>query len=412
MTHYQRTTCRACSDQNLKLILALGPTPLANSFLHSPDEFATELSYPLDLYFCQSCGLVQLLDVIDPETLFRHYIYATGSSETIAAHHQNYAKTVVDLLGLGPADRVIEVASNDGSLLKCFRAFGVKTLGVEPATNLAEYAREQGLETINQFFNAASAAQIRASHGLAKAVIANNVLAHVDETQDFLRGCKTLLSPSGLVIIEAPYLKEFVDRLEYDTVYHEHLCYFSVTTLMRLCDEVGLSIRRVDQVPVHGGSLRVYAGRQEAYNRHSQPVYDLAAAEQQAGLNQFGRYQRFAAAVEANRRELLKLLRALKAEGKTIAAYGAPAKGNTLLNYCGIGPDLVSYTVDRSALKVGLYTPGMHLPVLPTTTLLEQQPDYVLILAWNLAEEIMRQQQAYHKLGGKFIIPLPQPRVV
>jgi hypothetical protein len=412
MIHHKRTTCRACGGTHLHCFLSLGPTPLANSFLKSPDEADCELSFPLDLYFCETCSLVQLLDVIDPEVLFRNYIYVTGTSDTIAAHNVKYAGTVVEFLDLGADDLVVEVASNDGSLLKCFKKHNVGTLGIEPATNIAEMARAGGIETIDQFFNSFTARQVRATHGPASAVIGNNVLAHVDETQDFLLGCQKLLKDDGLIIIEVPYLRELLDRLEYDTVYHEHLCYFSVTTLLRLCEAVGLCVVRMDRVPVHGGSLRMYAGRKEHHREHAREVLAQAEEEQAAGLTEFARYQRFAADVENNRRAILKLLEGLKTKGKSIAGYGAPAKGNTLLNYCGIDTSLVSYTVDKSPLKVGLYTPGMHLPVLPASTLLERRPDYTMILAWNFADEIMRQQDEYHQRGGNFIIPIPEPRIV
>jgi 2-polyprenyl-3-methyl-5-hydroxy-6-metoxy-1,4-benzoquinol methylase len=412
MIHRKRETCRACSDGRLRLFLSLGPTPLANSFLRSPEEFANEAFYPLDVYFCEICSLVQLLDVIDPEVLFRNYIYVTGTSETIAAHNLQYARTVVDLLKLGTNDLVIEVASNDGSLLKCFKQHGVRTLGIEPAINIAEMACASGIETITRFFNSSTAQQVRESHGPAKVVIGNNVLAHVDETQDFLRGCKKLLDENGLVVIEVPYLLDLLDRLEYDTIYHEHLCYFSVSTLMRLCDAVGLSIVRMDYVPVHGGSLRMYAGRQEQYGSHAKNVEAWAEEERGVGLNTFTRYDRFAADVKNNRQAILDLLKTLKREGKTVAGYGAPAKGNTLLNYCGIDTHLIPYTVDKNPMKIGLYTPGVHIPVLSVSTLIERQPDYVLILAWNFAQEIIRQQQEYRNRGGRFIIPIPEPRVV
>jgi len=385
---------------------------LANSFLASPDDFARESSYPLDVYFCHTCSLVQLLDVINPAVLFRNYVYVTGTSETIAEHNARYARTVVDLLQLQAKDLVVEVASNDGSLLGCFKNHGVKILGVEPATNIAQMARARGIETANQFFDLKTARHLRDSYGPAKAVIGNNVLAHVDETQDFLHGCRELIDEDGLVIMEVPYLRDLIDGLEYDTVYHEHLCYFSVHALKRLCDIVGLSIVRMDQVPIHGGSLRMYAGLCKRHGKHSEDVVALAEEERSLGLTVVERYKRFAAEVEKNRRAILALLGALKQEGKTVAGYGAPAKGNTLLNYCKIGTDFLPYTVDKSPLKVGLYTPGTHIPVLSTSTLLEQQPDYVLILPWNFASEIVKQQAAYQARGGQFIIPIPEPRII
>ena len=412
MTHHKRTTCRACSGTNLKRFLELGPTPLANSFLRSPEEFAGEASYPLDVYFCADCSLVQLLDVISPEVLFRDYIYVTGTSETIAEHNRGYAAAVTDLLGLGPDDLVVEVASNDGSLLARFKDLGVRTLGVEPATNIAEMARERGIETENVFFGREEAGRLRADHGPARAVIGNNVLAHVDDTQGFLAGAKTLIDGDGLVIVEVPYLGEMLDRLEYDTVYHEHLCYFSVSALMRLCESVGLRLRRVDFVPVHGGSIRIYAGHVETGADHAPEVVEISEREMADRFGEFSTYEEFASRVEKNRADLLALLRRLKDEGAEIAGYGAPAKGNTLLNYCRIDTALISYTVDRNPMKVGLYTPGMHLPVLPAHTLLERMPDYVVILAWNFADEIMAQQKEYSERGGKFIIPIPEARIV
>lgn len=412
MTHHKRTTCRACSGANLKKFLELGPTPLANSFLKSPEEFAGEASYPLDVYFCADCSLVQLLDVISPEVLFRDYIYVTGTSETIAEHNRGYAAAVKNLLGLGPEDLVVEVASNDGSLLARFKDLGVRTLGVEPAANIAEMARERGIETENVFFGRGEAERLRADHGPARAVIGNNVLAHVDDTQGFLAGARTLIDGDGLVIIEVPYLGEMLDRLEYDTVYHEHLCYFSVTALMRLCESVGLRLRRVDFVPVHGGSIRIYAGHAEAGADHAPEVVAISEREMADRFGELSTYEEFASRVEKNRESLLSLLGRLRDEGGEIAAYGAPAKGNTLLNYCRIDTTLVGYTVDRNPLKVGLFTPGMHLPVLPASTLIERMPDYVVILAWNFADEIMAQQKEYRKRGGKFIIPVPEARIV
>lgn len=410
--HYKRASCRGCDGRRLFKFLELGPTPLANSFLNGPEQFAAEQSYPLDVYFCEDCSLVQLLDVIDPELLFRDYIYVTGTSDTIAAHNRGYAETVADVLRLTPDELVVEVASNDGSLLKQFRDRGVRTLGIEPARNIARLARNDGIDTVNEFFTLEIATRVRDSHGPAKAMIGNNVFAHVDDARGFLSAGKSLAAPDGLIIIEVPYLGHLLDRLEFDTIYHEHLCYFSITALMHLYRSVGLSIIRLDPMPVHGGSIRIYAGHREKHPEHAQDVVAIGARERAQGLADPARYQRFADEVRATRQKLLETLHGIVRRGETVAGYGAPAKGNTLLNYCGISTDLLPYTVDKNPMKVGLYTPGMHIPVQAVAALLERQPDFLLILAWNFADEIIRQQREYQARGGRFIVPIPRPRIV
>ena len=410
--HTVRETCRACGGRDLAMFLALGEVALANAFLASPAEIAGERRFPLEVHLCRECGLVQLADVIDPEVLFRNYLYVTGTSDTIAAHNRAYAAAVVELARLGPRDLVVEAASNDGSLLACFRGHGVRVLGVEPATNIAARATAAGLPTLNRFFGAESAAELVAEHGRARVVIGNNVLAHVDDPVAYLAAARAAIDERGFVITEVPELAEFVARLEYDTVYHEHLSYFSVTALMRVYEEAGLRLERVERVPVHGGSVRAVGRPAEVLREHAGAVRALAEAERAAGLTSLARFERFARDVEAQRAALLALLRGLVAEGRTLAGYGAPAKGNTLLEYCGIGPELLPYTVDKSPLKVGKLTPGSHIPVLPVETLLERQPDFVLILAWNFADEIVRQQAEYARRGGRFIVPIPEPRVL
>lgn len=408
----KRTHCRACRGSDLKRFLDLEHSPLANSFLRSEAEFVNEAFFPLAVYFCNECSLVQLTDVVDPDVLFSNYLYVTGTSDTILSHNREYADTVIEFLKLGSSDLVIEIASNNGNLLGCFKDKGIQTLGVEPAKNIAEIAISEGIKTIVTFFNSTTASQISLAHGKAQVIVANNVLAHVDDPIDFLSGCKSLIDDEGLVVIEVPYLEEFLEFVEFDTVYHEHLCYFSITSLMRLFESVGLSIVRVDRVSVHGGSIRVYAGKKERYPVHSLDAADFVVREQELGLNLFETYLSFAERVRALRNNLRELLISLKNEGKTIAGYGAPAKGNTLLNYCNIGPEILDFVVDKSPLKIGLYTPGTHLQVRPVSAVLEFQPDYLLILAWNFADEIMDQLNGYKLNGGRFVIPVPEPRII
>lgn len=407
--HHVRTRCRACDGNQLQRFLELGPQPLANAFLHDASEFAGERRYPLDVYFCADCGLVQLLDVIDPEVLFGQYVYVTGTSETMAEHNRRYARTVVEELQAGADDLVVEIASNDGSLLACVAELGVRTLGVEPARNIAALSRERGIDTVTRFFSAATARELLASHGPARAIIGNNVLAHVDDTRDFLAGCADLLAPGGRVVIEVPYALDMLERREYDTIYHEHLCYFSVSSLTRLGQGVGLSLTRVDRVSVHGGSIRAWFAKDAPAG--AQPS-TLVAAERAAGVTSLGAWEAFARDAAAHRTAMRGLLESLRDDGTSVAGYGAPAKGNTMLNYCGVDTALLPWTVDRNPLKVGSFTPGTHIPVLPVSTIAERPPERLLILAWNFAEEIMRQQRAYAEGGGRFILPMPSPRVL
>jgi SAM-dependent methyltransferase len=408
----RRTDCRVCRSSDLEAILSLGPTPLANAFLRGPEEFPVERTYPLDLSFCRGCGLLQLLDVVDPEILFRDYIYVTGTSSTQTAHAREYAASVADLLKLGPGDLVAEVASNDGTFLRAFAAHGVRTLGIEPARNIAAEATASGIDTVNEFFTRELGARLRAERGAARVVVANNVLAHVDDPADLLAGCRELLADDGMIVVEVPYVGDMLDRVEYDTIYHEHLSYFAIAPLLRLAERVGLRIVRIDRVAVHGGSLRVYFSRPAT--AHAPGVLELASEERGRGVVDPARAHRFAADVDASRAALVELLTRLASEGSEVAGYGAPAKGNTLLNFCGIDSRLIRYTVDRNPRKVGLFTPGMHIPVRPVSALAAgaQRPDYLLVLAWNIADEIIQQQHEYRARGGRFIVPVPRARVM
>jgi SAM-dependent methyltransferase len=401
--------CLACGAPRPPRVLSLGATPLANRYLTEAQLGEPEPSFPLELLFCTSCGLVQLSQHVDPELLFGHYLYLTGMSATMARHHEELAAGHLAREQLGPADLVVDVASNDGSLLGHFQRRGVRVLGIEPARNLAERSRAAGIPTEPVFFGAAAATELRGRHGPARLLTANNVLAHVPDLTGFLRGVRTLIEPGGVASIEVPYLVPMLQKLEYDTIYHEHLSYFSVRALAGAFERAGLMIFDLVSLPIHGGTVRVLARPGE---RHGVAVTHARAFEKQNGLESVDTYLQFARRVADNRTALLALLRDLRREGARIAAYGAPAKGNTLLNFCGIGPDLVEYTVDKSPLKAGRFTPGMRLPIRPQPFLEQDRPDFALILPWNQTDEIVQQEAGYRRKGGRFLVPIPEPRIL
>ncbi len=401
--------CRVCGAGPLKPFLDLGETPLANSFLTKDRLADPEPRYPLELVFCGGCALVSLSAVVDPEVMFRDYVYVSGTSDTMPKHFADLGAEIVDRF-VGAGGLVVEIGSNDGTLLRAVKARGAAVLGVEPATNITAIAERAGVPTVNEFFSAALARRLRAERGPARAVLANNVVAHVDGVRDLVAGVHDLLAPDGVMVMEAPYLVDLLDHVEYDTVYHEHLSYFALAPLVRLMTDAGLHVFDVRRIAVHGGSLRVYASRDP--RPAGVEVERLRALERERQLDTLAPYEAFAERVHAQREALVGLLRTLKADGKRVAGYGAPAKGNTMLNYGGIDTALLDYTVDKNPLKQGLFTPGMRVPVRPAEMLLSDRPDYVLLLAWNFADEILRQQVAYRDAGGRFIHPLPEPRIL
>lgn len=392
------------------MFLSLGEQPHCNSFLSRDDLNSKELHWPLNLLYCRNCHLVQLDCVVDPELMFSRYVYVSGTTSTLREH---FRVTARDLLArfTPPADAlVVDVGSNDGTFLAGFKALGLGTLGVDPATNIARLANERGIETVNDFFGEAVARRIRAERGPAHLMTAAGVFFHIDDMDDVCRGVYELLDDRGVFHIQAIYLGAMLEQTSFDNVYHEHVSYYTLRPLMHLLERFGLAVFDVGFSPIHGGSLMVYACKQGAYPV-GESIGRLLADEHAKGWDTLAPYQDFARRVEHLRADLLALLRELKAAGKRIAAYGAPAKGNTLLNYCRIGTDLLDYVAERAPLKIGLFSPGMHIPVIDETEAMSNPPDYFLLLPWNFSEELLAKNQIYRDHGGSFIIPIPFPRI-
>ena len=388
-------------------------TPLANSFI-PPDQAAQmEPFYPLHALVCSGCRLVQLAEFAAPQAIFSHYAYFSSVSESWLRHAKAYAEAMTARFGLGPQTPVVEVASNDGYLLQFFARRGIPVLGVDPAANVAQSAIARGVPTEVAFFGAATAQRLRAEHPAPLLMAANNVLAHVPELHDFVEGFRILLAPGGVATFEFPHLLRLVEHVEFDTIYHEHFSYLSLLVADMVFGRHGLVVFDVEELPTHGGSLRLFVRHAEDTSKPvTLAVERVRAAERTAGLDGPEAYRRFGERVVEAKCALLDFLISAKREGRRVAGYGAPAKGNTLLNYCGIGPELLPFTVDRSPHKQGLLLPGTRIPVRPPEAILEEKPDYVLMLPWNLKDEVAAQMAAIRNWGGRFVLPLPRVQVL
>lgn len=402
--------CRACDSGNLLLFLQLGPTPLPNGFLRSHHLHKAEKFYPLDICFCKDCGLVQLAHVVSPKVMFKNYVYIPSTSETMRTHFASLANQAVKKTDAKTRDLVLDIGSNDGTLLKSFKSQKMKALGVDPAENLAKKANQEGVKTICALFTKELAKDIKKEYGEARIITATNVVAHVHDLHNFLEGIKVLLSNSGLFIAEFPYLINLIENVEFDTIYQEHLSYFSISPLERLLKKHGLSLIDIQRLPVHGGSVRVFVSKKPM--KMGGRVKKLLQLEEKKGILNSETYLKFRRKVDRVRHELVQLLWGLRLKNKQIVGYGASAKGNIMLNYCRIGPETLDYIVDSIPYKQGKYTPGMHIPIFPESKLLKDQPDYTLLLAWNFADEIIKKQADYRKKGGKFILAIPKLTIV
>lgn len=403
--------CRACGAAHFHPVLSLGHTPLANALLSEADLSTPEPTFPLDVVLCRECSLVQITLSVPPERLFSDYAYFSSFSDAWVEHARQIAERLIESRGLTADSLVVEVASNDGYLLQHYQRQGIPVLGIEPAQNIARIAQARGVPSVAEFFSLDLAQLLRAEGRAAHVIHANNVLAHVPDLTGVVRGFHALLAPGGVVVVEAPYVRDMVDQCEFDTIYHEHLCYFSLTALERLFAEHDLTVVDVERLPTHGGSLRVFAERSEDQPDVSPRVKLLLAEEAMWGIDRIDRYETFAADADRIRRDLVAVVTESRAQGRRVAAYGAAAKGATLLNYTGLTSRDIDFVVDRNTHKHGKFMPGAHVPVLPVDALLDRQPDDTLLLTWNFAEEILEQQAEYRRRGGRFIVPVPRVEV-
>jgi len=403
--------CRICKGSLIKF-LSLGSMPLANSFLSEEDLDKEEKTFPLEACFCNKCKLVQLSYVVDPKIMFRNYVYVSSTTKTLQLHFKKMAEEIAKELGFNKDSLAVDIGSNDGVLLKPFKDLGMQAIGVEPATNIAKIAEQNGIETINDFFSSKAIKQIIENKGHADIITATNVFAHISDIGGVVENVKALLKKDGIFVIEIQYFMDTIEKMTFDNIYHEHLYYYTLTSLIHFFKKHGMEAFDVKRVDTHGGSLRVFIKRQGDGHEIKGSINKILGYEKKMGVESIDLYKKFADNVYSVKEKLVSHIMGIKKRGKNIAAYGAPAKGNTLLNFCSIGADYIDYIVEDNDLKIGLYTPGTRIPVVSFKMLDEEMPDYILILAWNFAKEILEKTKKYADKGVKFIVPLPEPRMI
>jgi len=407
-----KPTCRFCGADLRHTFVDLGMSPLCESYLSADQQNHMEPFYPLHVWVCEKCFLVQLEEYVSVESIFTEYAYYSSFSTSWLAHAERYTKAMIERFKLGAENFVVELASNDGYLLQYFVQAGVPCLGIEPAANCAKAAEEKGVPTLVEFFGVALASKLAAEGKRADLIAGNNVLAQVPDLNDFVGGMKILLKPQGVITIEFPHLMRLMEENQFDTIYHEHFSYFSFIAAEKIFAAHGLTLFDVDELATHGGSLRIYGRHADDLSKPvSQAVEELRARELQAGFDQVASYTNFGEQVIETKRKILEFLIDARRAGKTVAGYGAPGKGNTLLNYCGIRTDFIDFTVDRNPYKQGKFLPGTHIPIYHPDKIREVKPDYLFILPWNLKDEIMAQNAFIREWGGKFIVPIPEVKV-
>lgn len=406
--YHHRTTCRLCDGKDLAKVLTLTPTPLANAVVSQHERGLEQRRYPIELWLCRGCAHVQLLDVVNPRSLYDHYVYVSGTSPVFVRHFEAYSSYVCERFPPPPDGLVVDIGSNDGTLLRFFQRAGNRVLGIDPAKEISEATRRSGIAVLTEFFTPELAHRVAGEHGRADVITANNVIAHIDDLDAVVRGVSQLLAPGGVFVFEVSYLVDLLEKTLFDTIYHEHLDYHTIEPLVPFFAERGLELIEAIRVDTHGGSVRGVVQRAGGPYKVGASVGEAVANERKLKVREESTYRAFEGHIKDLGEELVRLLRELKSKGKRVAGFGAPAKATTLLYELGIEPDMIDFIVDDSPLKQGRYTPGMHIPILPAQTLYDRRPDYVLVLAWNFAEPIIAKHAAFRDGGGHFIVPVPK----